>query len=40
LRICGSVRAVRGPDTNPELDLSSMPLGTVGSFVIVRKGTS
>ena len=34
--IRGSVRAVRGPDTKPELDLSGMPLGTVGSFVILR----
>jgi hypothetical protein len=36
LRVCGSVRAVRGPDTKPELDLGGMPLGTVGAFVITR----
>lgn len=38
LRICGAVRAVRGPDTNPEIDLSGIPLGTIGSFVIVSTG--
>ena len=32
----GSVRAVRGPDTQPDKDLSGMPLGTVGVFVIAR----
>ncbi|MDD5580702.1 MAG: hypothetical protein PHY16_15660 [Methylobacter sp.] len=40
LQGCGSVRAVRGPDARPGLDLDSMPLETVGSFVIVRIGIS
>jgi hypothetical protein len=31
----GSVRAVRGPDTNPA-QAGGMPLGTVGAFVITR----
>jgi hypothetical protein len=34
LSIRGFVRAVRGPDTKPDLDLGGMPLGTVGTFVI------
>lgn len=34
----GSVRAVRGPDTNPDVELGKMPVGTVGWFVIA-KGT-
>ena len=33
----GSVWTVRGPDARPELDLSGLPLGTVGSFVIERR---
>jgi hypothetical protein len=37
LMIRGSVRAVRGADTKPELDLGGMPLGTVGAFVITRE---
>jgi hypothetical protein len=37
LSIRGSVRAVRGPDTNPEMDLGGMPVGeTVGSFIVAR----
>jgi hypothetical protein len=37
LSVRGSVRAVRGPDTNPEKDLSGMPVGeTAGSFVVAR----
>ena len=36
LSVRGSVRAVRGTDTKPEVDLSGMPLGTVGAFVITR----
>ena len=36
LRVEGSVRAVRGPDTNPGIELGKMPVGTVGSFVIRR----
>ena len=35
--IRGSVRAVRGPDSNPEFDPGGMPAGTtVGSFVVTR----
>src|SRR6185295_8015199 len=30
----GSVRAVRGPDANPTVDLGGMPVNTVGAFVI------
>jgi len=30
----GSIWAVRGPDTRPDIDPSGMPLGTVGAFVI------
>lgn len=36
LGVRGSIRAVRGPDSNPELDLGKMPLDTVGTFVIAR----
>lgn len=36
LSVRGYVRAVRGCDAKPELDLSGMPLGTVGAFVIAR----
>jgi hypothetical protein len=36
LTIRGSVRAVRGPDSNPGIDLGKMPLGTVGAFSIER----
>jgi len=37
LSVRSSVRAVRGPDTNPETELGGMPAGTtVGSFVIAR----
>lgn len=36
LSVRGSVRAVRGPDTNPEIELGRMPVGTVGAFVIAR----
>lgn len=36
LRVCGSVRAVRGTDARPDRDPSGMPLGTVGAFVIAR----
>ena len=34
--IHGSVRAVRGPDSNPKFELGKMPVGTVGAFMIVR----
>lgn len=30
----GSVRAVRGPDSNPAVELGGMPIGTVGAFLI------
>jgi hypothetical protein len=36
LSVRGSVRAVRGPDAKPESELGGMPLGTVGSFEILR----
>jgi hypothetical protein len=36
LCVRGSIRAVRGTDIRAELDLSGMPLGTVGAFVIAR----
>jgi hypothetical protein len=37
LSVRGSVRAIRGPDTNPAIELGGMPAGTtVGSFVIAR----
>lgn len=32
----GSVRAVRGPDSNPGFDLGGMPVGTVGTFIITK----
>jgi len=35
--IYGAVRAVKGPDARPGLELGGMPLGTTGSFVIRRK---
>ncbi|MGZ8212934.1 MAG: hypothetical protein ACXWTP_00330 [Methylosarcina sp.] len=38
IRICGSVRAVRGPDNRPERGLGDMPLGTAGAFVITSIG--
>lgn len=37
LSVRGSVRAVRGPDTKPENDLGGMPVGTVGTFLIVSR---
>jgi hypothetical protein len=36
LSIRGSVWAVRGPDTKPDIELGRMPIGTVGAFVIER----
>jgi hypothetical protein len=33
-KITGSVRAVRGPDAQPDKDLGGMPIGTVGLFTI------
>ena len=33
----GSVRAVRGADANPAVELGNMPVGTVGAFVIVKE---
>jgi hypothetical protein len=38
LSIRGSVRVVRGSDTKPETELGGMPVGTVGTFVIVSRG--
>lgn len=32
----GSVRAVRGPDSNPSTELGRMPVGTVGAFSITK----
>jgi hypothetical protein len=32
----GSVRAVRGPDTSPQVELGKMPVGTVGAFMITK----
>ena len=37
-RVQGSVKAVRGPDAKPEFDLAGMPIGTVGTFVIISRG--
>lgn len=37
LKVCGSVRAVRGTDAKPEIEPGGMPLGTVGYFTITRK---
>ena len=34
MSVRGAVRAVRGPDTKPELELGGMPVGTVGTFFI------
>ncbi len=34
LNVCGSVLAVRGPDSSPEKDLGGMPVGTVGTFIL------
>jgi hypothetical protein len=34
--IYGAVRAVRGPDARPDIELGRMPLGTTGAFVIKR----
>lgn len=36
--IRGSVWAARGADTKPETELGGMPVGTVGTFVIVSRG--
>jgi hypothetical protein len=33
-KITGSVRAVRGPDAQPDKELGGMPIGTVGLFTI------
>lgn len=32
----GSVRAVRGPNSSPEVELGKMPVGTVGAFTITK----
>lgn len=40
LSVRGSIWAVRGPDTKPEIELGGMPVGTVGSFVIVSRGAA
>jgi hypothetical protein len=37
LSVKGSVLAVRGPDTKPEIELGGKPIGTVGTFIIVSK---
>jgi hypothetical protein len=36
LSVRGSIRAVRGPDANPTIELGGMPLETVGIFEINR----
>ena len=36
LEVRGSVRAVRGPDSNPAVELGRMPVNTVGAFVISK----
>ena len=33
----GSVMAVRGSDSRPDVELGGMPIGTVGAFVIMSK---
>ncbi|AEJ02774.1 hypothetical protein Nit79A3_3033 [Nitrosomonas sp. Is79A3] len=38
MSIRGSVWAVHGPDSKPDVDLGGMPIGTVGTFVIVSRG--
>ena len=41
LSVRGSVWAVRGPDTKPEIELGRMPAGTtVGTFAIVSGGSA
>jgi hypothetical protein len=35
LNVCGSVLAVRGSDSSPDLELGGMPVGTVGTFVLI-----
>lgn len=35
----GSVRAVRGPDASPTVELGRMSVGTVGAFVIAKAKT-
>lgn len=37
LRVCGTIRAVRGTDAKPDVSPGSLPLGTTGYFVISRK---
>jgi hypothetical protein len=37
-RVCGAIRAVRGPDPRPDADPGGAALGTVGTFLIVRGG--
>lgn len=39
LSVRGTVRAVRGTDANPAKEPGGMPAGTVGAFVIVRRGS-
>lgn len=36
LSVRGSVQAIRGPDSKPDIELGRMPIGTVGAFVIAR----
>lgn len=36
LKVCGSIRAVRGPDSNPAVELGRMPVNTVGAFEITK----
>jgi hypothetical protein len=40
LFVRGSVRALRGPDAKPDIELGGMPIGTVGLFEIVKTGKS
>lgn len=35
-KVTGAVRAVRGPDAKPEIELGGMPVGTVGYFEITK----
>ena len=32
----GAIRAVRGPDSDPQIELGQMPIGTVGAFHISK----
>jgi hypothetical protein len=37
LKVCGTVRSVRGTDAKLDIEPGGMPIGTVEHFVISRK---